>query len=833
MSSCQLKQKLFFCLIGLVFILSAIAGETESMHSITTECSEPHKVSDRLSLTTEEGYADGDSLTIRVNDIDVTFKILSIEEKTVQIGNGNEAAISVETTGALTIPSCITLDDSDYRVVGIADSAFINCNQLTSVEMPSSITASGENAFQDCSGLKKVIAPDLAAWCNISFANELSNPLYYANHFYSDENTEITDLVIPESVDIIGNYVFSGCTALTSVSLPESLKRIGNGVFSGCTALTEIILPKNLTGIDGKTGIGDYAFRRCTNLRKVTSNVLNPSKLGTDSFASIAANCELNIPIGTLSTYYSAGWTKKIFGGGVIEIGDVVENFCIENGVTAELINNVVYPDDDYSYTSITDYCTQTTSYKQDLPQPVIIESPIVYDGESLILETYTGDNMVRSDTFQVGQRVLEIWNLIPQTQYMYKLFVLDSEGNKNEIGSRDFRTEGQVRMMNIPEMHNFRDIGGWKTYLGKHVKYGKIYRSAELKNNWRFFINSKGIDELLNILNIGVEIDFGDIDGSPIEKKIEFVRGEDYQIVAYANGLKETKNQYKNCFEKTVNSLREGKNVLFHCSEGADRTGTFAFLLEGLLGVSESDLAKDYELTSLYLDSLYADNKRYRTKKGYLELINYVKSFPGNTINEKIEQMALDIGISPDDIKDFQLLMTDDDNDSGGEIQKCATPTISYANGEVTFNSETEGVTFIYDTDIEDEDITGGIGNKVQFSVTYHISAYATKEGYENSDVVTATLCWIDVEPRTEGISDEDAVTEVKALPVLIQTQGGTISVQGPDDGTMVSVYSADGKLYGSSVTNNGSATIATTLQPGSIAIVKIGEKSIKVAIK
>ena len=66
----------------------------------------------------------------------------------------------------------------------------------------------------------------------------------------------------------------------------------------------------------------------------------------------------------------------------------------------------------------------------------------------------------------------------------------------------------------------------------------------------------------------------------------------------------------------------------------------------------------------------------------------------------------------------------------------------------------------------IEDKDIKGGIGNKLQFSVTYHISVYAQKEDYYDSDVATATLCWIDVEPATEGIVNEDAVTEVKAVP-------------------------------------------------------------------
>ncbi|MBR6128603.1 MAG: hypothetical protein IKQ07_03105, partial [Bacteroidaceae bacterium] len=165
--------------------------------------------------------------------------------------------------------------------------------------------------------------------------------------------------------------------------------------------------------------------------------------------------------------------------------------------------------------------------------------------------------------------------------------------------------------------------------------------------------------------------------------------------------------------------------------------------------------------------------------------------------------------------------------------IEKCATPTISYTNGELKFNSATEGVTFHYSLDIEDDNIKSGIGDKVQLSVTYHISVYATKDDYEDSEVATGTLCWIDQQPSTEGIVNEDAVTEVKALPVLIQSNRGTITVQGANEGTEIMVFRVNGMKLGSAIATQGLATISTSLQPGSTAIVKIGEKAIKVLIR
>ncbi len=110
-------------------------------------------------------------------------------------------------------------------------------------------------------------------------------------------------------------------------------------------------------------------------------------------------------------------------------------------------------------------------------------------------------------------------------------------------------------------------------------------------------------------------------------------------------------------------------------------------------------------------------------------------------------------------------------------------------------------------------------------------ITVYTTKTGYDNSETATATLCWIDVEPKKEGITD--GITNIPARAVMIQSNGGILTIQGAEDGTPVSVYGINGTQEGAATVSNGSATINTTLQPGSVAIVKIGQKSVKVTIK
>lgn len=57
--------------------------------------------------------------------------------------------------------------------------------------------------------------------------------------------------------------------------------------------------------------------------------------------------------------------------------------------------------------------------------------------------------------------------------------------------------------------------------------------------------------------------------------------------------------NLYADSIKQIIRLLYNGQAVYIHCMVGADRTGTLAFLLEALLGVSESDLSKDFELTS------------------------------------------------------------------------------------------------------------------------------------------------------------------------------------------------------------------------------------------
>ena len=178
---------------------------------------------------------------------------------------------------------------------------------------------------------------------------------------------------------------------------------------------------------------------------------------------------------------------------------------------------------------------------------------------------------------------------------------------------------------------------------------------------------------------------------------------------------------------------------------------------------------------------------------------------------------------------KKFAFIEEGDGSGKTPETQKCEKPTISYQNGNLTFYSATEGA--VCHSTITDADIKSYSTNEVQLGVTYNITVYATKTGYENSETATATLCWIDVAPKTEGITN--GVANVRAMPVMIQSQGGVLNITGAPEGSVINVYDLSGKMVESAISDSETTSIPTNLKSGEIGIVKIGDKSIKVVMQ
>ena len=146
--------------------------------------------------------------------------------------------------------------------------AFKYFNNLVRVNIPKSITKSGNGAFKNCDKLDSVFITDIAAWCSIDFYwdkyynGATSNPLVKAKHLYLN-GEKVTDLIIPDSVKYIGNYSFSDCSDLKTLVIQEGDSIVGTHAFMNCKSLTSVTFPTTVKYV--RTG----AFSGCEDIKHV------------------------------------------------------------------------------------------------------------------------------------------------------------------------------------------------------------------------------------------------------------------------------------------------------------------------------------------------------------------------------------------------------------------------------------------------------------------------------------------------------------------------------------------------------------------------------------
>ena len=193
-------------------------------------------------------------------------------------------------------------------VQSIGRFAFYGGEGITSVTMPASMKSVGLSAFNGCNAITRVTAADLPSWCGINFANNEANPMHVTHHLEAN-GAVVTDLVVPDTIEAIGDFAFVGCDSLVSVATGNGVKLIGKSSFYKCKNLAKATIG------DAVSSIGERAFNGCTSLVGVTlgravENIA--SKAFSSSLIIAVINCKApNPPVLANKDAFSNGIYKK------------------------------------------------------------------------------------------------------------------------------------------------------------------------------------------------------------------------------------------------------------------------------------------------------------------------------------------------------------------------------------------------------------------------------------------------------------------------------------------------------------------------------------------
>lgn len=328
----------------------------------------------------------------------------------------------------------------------------------------------------------------------------------------------------------------------------------------------------------------------------------------------------------------------------------------IENAQARKYLDTVDYSSDLIEYKN-SYFDTNSPGSGNDKPNPVSFS----WTGAASSLEYSTSEDMSTDlQVVSVSTSPSAVYNLIPGVSYYYR--VVSKNGFILKEGC--IVPVGPLRIIKASKAGNFRDLGGWKGEGGKTIAYGKLYRGTQTSSTDRALFQS---------LNIAMDLDLRGNGGGSAQRvfsDLDYRNIQVYQFM-YKSGEEPgyTQELYQEALHCVIDTLLKGKVIYFHCIGGADRTGTLAFLIEALLGVSENDLSKDYELTSFYSTRKRNDN----SERPFKQLVFYMKTFAESeesTINECVYNWATtqvpgsaQEPLSPDDIALLKEIMLVDSN--------------------------------------------------------------------------------------------------------------------------------------------------------------------------
>ena len=280
-----------------------------------------------------------------------------------------------------------------------------------------------------------------------------------------------------------------------------------------------------------------------------------------------------------------------------------------------------------------TDVIPGSDREERSLPAPVRFEwrdrpLEIGHNGRKIYTFLIISENEDLSNpaVYVTRRSSYEVYNLRIGTKYYW---CIQKNGRRSEVYS--FTTENILpRFVRIDGVSNVRDMGGYKLADGREIRQGIIYRGSEFDN--KMHISDTGVQDFLK-LGIRTDLDLRGEAGTQVGNYITTLLGCNrihLKSQAYDGLFLDGEREELHTFFSTF-ANPDNYPIYYHCRGGADRTGSYAFILGALYGMSHEDLILEYELTSL---SIWGT--RIRSHALFQRFMEKFLTLQGETYSEK-----------------------------------------------------------------------------------------------------------------------------------------------------------------------------------------------------